>query len=245
MMRAMSDSQPPVLAYGGGNAPPKWVSLHKYLNEFEAQLAANELEGQGIRWQIFNAARGALSGMYAGLVTIDLQVMNDDLERARAVLASRAAGKDDDLEPAEREDPEQPLEIADEEGVTAVWRTAAVFESPRALHEAAMVLESAHLSVLLPRLVPRGEAPAGEGPRFVLRVQSDDVDRARGLLRRASEESEDDELRCPQCGAYSVHEHTYALSNFLGIFTGQRKPRQCECLKCHYVGDPEEFGRRG
>jgi ribosomal protein S27AE len=240
----MSKSEPPVLDYGGGNTPPKWVTARKFVSEFEARLAGNELEANGIRWQLFNDDIKSVLSWYGGFVSIRLAVLSDDLERANAVLASHAAAEAGDLEPAEREDPEQPLEIADDEGVSAVWRTAAVFESPRALHEAAMVLESAHLSVLLPRLVPRGEAPPGEGPRFVLRVQEDDVDRARGLLNRASEEREEDELRCPRCGAYSVHMHTYVLTNFLGMFIGQHRPKQCECLKCHYVGEPSEFGAK-
>jgi hypothetical protein len=239
----VTDPNLPTIDYGGGT-PPKWVTVHKFVSDFEARLAANELEANGIRWELFNEEVKSVLGWYGGMINVRLVVPSDEVERAKQILARHAATEAGDLEPAEREDPEQPLDIADEEGGRATWKTAAVFESARALHEAAMVLESAHLSVLLPRLVPRGDVPAGEGPRFVLRVQADDVDRARQLMRHATEEEAEEELRCPKCGAYSVHEGSEGLGNFLLSLVGKSQPQTCECMKCHYKGDPAEFGKK-
>ncbi len=126
------------------------------------------------------------------------------------------------------------------EGSTWVGKSFA--NRARAMHEAAMVLESSHVAVLMPHLAPRGDRPAGEGPRFVLRVQADDVERAQGMLNRASEDREEDELRCPKCGSYTVHVNKYEFTNFLLGFAGKGKPVDCECMKCHYKGDPAEFG---
>jgi hypothetical protein len=240
----MTDRDPTMLDYRGGDPAPKWVTLRKFYSDFEANLAANELAANDIRWQLFNDDSKSVLSAYGAFIQIRLCVLSDDEARAKQILARHVATETGDLEPAEQENPDQPLEIADEDGDRATWSTAAVFESARALHEAAMVLESAHLSVLLPRLVPRGEAPAGEGPRFVLRVQADDVGRAKSLLQHAAEETAEEEFRCPQCGAYSIHEASHGVANLFLSLVGKAKPDECECMKCHYKGDPSEFGKR-
>jgi hypothetical protein len=238
----MSDTQGPVLDYRGSNLPVKWVTVRTYLNEFEANLAGNELEANGVRWQLLNEESKSMLGWYGAYISVRLQVHSDEVEKARAVLANHAAAEAGDLEPVEAEDPATPLQVNDEQGVPATWNTVAVFETARAMHEAAMVLESSHVAVLMPRLAPRGDRPPGEGPRFVLRVQADDVERAQAMLGRASEEREEGELQCPKCGSYSIHESKHEFTNLLLAFVGKEKPIECECMKCHYKGEAAEFG---
>src|SRR5262249_21804626 len=137
----------------------------------------------------------------------------------------------------------KPLQVNNEEGVPATWNAVAVFETARAMHEAAMGLESSHVAGLMPRPAPRGDRPPGEGPRVVLRVQAGDLEREQAILNRASDEHERDELQCPKCGSYSVHESKHEFTNLLLGFVGKRKPVECECMKCHYKGDPAEFGQ--
>jgi len=169
-------------------------------------------------------------------------VLSDDLERAKAVLARILESGRSDLEPVEAEDASAVMEVPDESGQPVRWITVRACESVAAMRETAMALEAARVEVRVPPLVPRGEASPGQGARFIVRVAEDDVDRATSILSRKESDAEHgDDPHCPKCGNWNVFEITHELTNlFLGLF-GKAKPQQCECLKCHYIGDRSEF----
>jgi hypothetical protein len=79
------NSQPLKLSYAGRSTPDaKWVLLGKYI-PLEAQLIHAKLEAEGIPC---NLADQNMAQMYSGLIGIDvrLEVLDHDLERARAIL---------------------------------------------------------------------------------------------------------------------------------------------------------------
>jgi len=91
----------------------------------------------------------------------------------------------------------------------------------------------------LPVLVPRGDRPRGEGKRFVVRVREADLERARQILEKEGDASDEDpdEPRCPECGSW----RTYALplsgkKGLLGwLFAGEPgESGELECLRCHH-----------
>jgi len=235
----------PVLDYGGHSMQPTWVSLQQFYSDYEAQFCANELAANGIRYQLYNGTMSALKP-YGGVVRVDLQVLSDDVERARPILAAHLRPEaTDTLEPAEPEDFTKVRTIDDEAGTPIELHAVRAFETVNDLRQAALVLESARVEAFLPRLVQRGQSDQGQGARFILRVRAEDFDRARSLLADEVEDEEDAaEPRCPKCGSWNIHEIKHDLSNLVLSLIGRPKPAECECLKCHHKGlRPEFLGR--
>jgi hypothetical protein len=76
--------QPLKLSYAATASEARWVTLGKYI-PLEAQLIQVKLRGEGIPC---NLADQNMAQMYSGLIGIDVrvEVLSDDLERARAIL---------------------------------------------------------------------------------------------------------------------------------------------------------------
>ncbi len=196
----------PVLSYLS-SIPGSAVTVGRYASAVEAALPSAELTAEGIHNNVHNANTNALGLYFSGFSVVELQVHEADAARAREILDRINA---DDLEPAALElDP--PL---DEQGKPIALGVAGAFESVRDLGDAQTVLASAGIQAFPPPLVRRGEAPPGEGKRFLLRVLEEDRERAQTLLTQseAEVEEDDDDLHCPQCGSW----RTYPVSNFFG-----------------------------
>ena len=207
------------------------------------------LEGEGIPYQIHNAAIMSTLSLYAGgWTSVELHVRKEDAARAAAVLARYA--DDSDLEPAEDwQDAPPPL---DDAGRPIALAAAAAYEGARRMRDAATVLAAARVQFYLPMLAPRGDRPKGEGARFVLRVAEEDLERARAVLENAEEEAgHEDEPRCPRCSAWRVHPvRSGGLLRGIGQALGLSKPlpfegEGFECLACHHQGPREDFIRGG
>src|SRR4051812_4874572 len=99
-MAAPGDSKPePVnqLTYASSSTPEaRWVLLGKYI-PLEAQLIQAKLEAEGIPC---NLADQNMAQMYSALIGIDvrLEVLDHDLERARAILEAARATRATDAE---------------------------------------------------------------------------------------------------------------------------------------------------
>jgi hypothetical protein len=247
----------PTVTYGPDAAAPAAVNVLSYAqpvpgrtvavcfcaNEAEAELRSGELDAAGIPSQVVNTNVTATFGPYIGGSRIEVHVMQGDVERAAEVLKKRAAGADDELEPEQGPDGSDVLEAppptVDDEGEPVNLAEAAVYDNPRLMREAAVLLESARVSCWLPRLVPRGDKPAGRGRRFVVRVRDEDVGRARAVLAEAEEEARDsEEPRCPKCASWQVAPvgqfWQSVWRKFLGgRGTGAAGP-QMECLQCRH-----------
>lgn len=219
---------PPVLPYQP-LLPTSAVTVRQCRDICEAQLFANELAAHGIDYYVMNQNTSVL-GTYVGFTYVDLQVREQDVERAAAVL-SKLEINPLDVEPAEAIDPDQPLPDPNGNGMLV---SAAAFDNPRSLHDAAANLGAARIESFLPALVPRGDRPAGAGKRFVLRVHQEDAERAGDLLARAAqEEADEDEPRCPQCGSYRVMPVPQLRAKLINFLLGRRTPELMECLRCH------------
>ena len=239
------DLQRPILDY----APdPTWKLLHSFFNELEAQLVANELDASSIPAKLFNVNTKSTVA-YSPLVKIDLLVPADQFETAKAILAEQLRPEVFDLlEPAEPDDASQPKIDHDAHGQPLELVAVATFETARELKQAALILEAARIEPYVPKLISRATAAAGEGRRFVLRVAAADLPRANQALAHDANPADDvesgNELQCPRCGAWNIHEIKHELSNMLLSLVGKSKPEQCECLKCHYIADRSEFIHR-
>src|SRR5881394_1379025 len=87
-----STSQPVSLAYASSSTPePRWVLLGKFI-PLEAQLIQAKLQGEGIPC---NLADQNAAQIYSGILGIDvrLEVLDHDLERARAILDEAHAAR--------------------------------------------------------------------------------------------------------------------------------------------------------
>jgi len=80
-----SEPQPPKLTYAAPSSEARWVMLGKY-TPFEAQLAQAKLQSEGIRCALGN--ENSANFNVPLMIDVELQVLADDAERARAVLGS-------------------------------------------------------------------------------------------------------------------------------------------------------------
>lgn len=223
-------ARPPVLPYQS-SLPTSAVTVRKFRDVYEAQLYANELAGHGIDYFLMNQNTNDVLGAYAGFTLVELQVREQDVEQANAVLANLEINPLE-VEPAEATDPDQPLPDPAGNGMLV---TAAAFDNPRSLFDAAATLGAARIESFLPTLVARGDRPVGIGKRFVLRVRQEDSEQAVDLLQRAAQEDADeDEPRCPQCGSYRVMLVPQARAKFIDFLLGRRTQELMECLRCHH-----------
>src|SRR5882762_5105521 len=99
-----SMADPPVnpLAYANRSSEARWVTLGKF-RPLEAQLAQAKLQSEGIPCNLANQNSAA---MYADILGIDvrLEVLTDDVDRARANLDQVRAARAKDAEPYLDED---------------------------------------------------------------------------------------------------------------------------------------------
>ena len=227
----------PVLPY----ATPMFghlVKLASFGTADEAELNAAELAAEGIRGQVFNAKVNALGLPYTGFTDVELHVAAEDVERAAAVLARNA----DDLEPQEPQSSDAPQ--FDQRGKPMRLVTAAAFDNVRLLRDAHTILSAARLRCFLPTLVPRGNAPPGQGNRFILRIAEEDADQARALLNDA--DAGDDEPRCPHCKSSRIYPVGHFWKNVAAqVGLAPKPPNEMECLACRHRGATEEFTPAG
>lgn len=225
------------------------VTVAECANEAEAELVAGELAAEGIPSEVVNQIVTATIGLYLGGSQIRVRVAAGDVERAAQVLRRRAA-EDEELEPVDdlaAPDGVAPPAALDEQGRPIRLAAAGAFETLRLMNEAGTVLAASRIRIFPPTLVPRGNRPKGQGPRFVLRVPEEDADRARSILEDAAAEAgEDDDPRCPECNSWRVFKAGGLLADLgrlFGIGTGRPRPRpgDLECLACRHVGPKEQF----
>jgi hypothetical protein len=237
---------PPVLNYASPT-PGGTTIVARCANIAEAEMRGGVLEGEGIPYQVHNAAIMSNLGTYAGgWTSVELHVRKEDAARAAEVLARYA--DDSDLEPAgDWQDAPPPL---DEEGRPIPLAVAAAYDRARRMRDAATVLAAARVPFYLPMLAPRGDRPKGEGKRFVLRVAEEDLERAQSVLGEAEEEAGDEgDPRCPRCSAWRVHPiRSGGILRGIGQALGLSKPlpfegEGFECLACRYQGPRLEFVR--
>ena len=221
-------------------ADAELVTVARCANPTEAETKANALESAGVRAQVVNSHTAALLLGYAGWTAVEVQVRRGDAAAAAEVLRLATA---DDVEPAG--DDADDLPPLDADTAPADLTIVAAFDGVRALREAATLLESARIPAVLPRLVPRGDAPPGEGRRFRLRVRHADADRAARILEEHEAADEDsDEPRCPKCGSW----RTFPVPRFMrtvlwAVRMGERPADEMDCLACKYRGPRAEFVR--
>lgn len=217
----------PVLSYQRHAFSPL-VTVRRFYNALDAQLFANELDAAGIWCNLANQNANTL-GPYAAFSQVELQVREEDVEEARSLMAHLDASSTE-VEPEQDVDPSDPVPDPGGEGVLV---SAAAFENPAAMFDAAAALGAAHVESFLPVLAPRGDRPAGEGKRFVVRVRECDVERAREILETTEE---DDEPRCPECGSWRVYAVPVSKRGFLGLLFGSEPAEsgELECLRCHH-----------
>jgi hypothetical protein len=230
--RGPTDPAPPILSYQR-NAFSPLVTVRTFYNAMDAQLYANELDAAGIQCTLANQNTNTL-GPYAAFSQVELQVRQEDVGEARELL-SQLDVKSTDVEPEQDVEASAPLPDPSGQGMLV---TAAAFDNPGAMFDAAAALGAAHLECFLPVLVPRGERPPGTGNRFAVRVGEADLDRAKELLARDPEQAgdEDDEPRCPKCGSWRTYPVPGVGGGFIGFLLG-REPQpsgQVECLRCHH-----------
>jgi hypothetical protein len=218
-----------VLPYQGVQATNA-VTLRRFYDPFEAQLYANELAAHGIDYYLMNQNANVL-GAWAGSSQVELQVREHDLPVAHAALAQFHVNPLE-VEPAEDSDPSSPIPDPSGDGHLV---SAAAYDNPRHLFDAASTLGAARIECFLPLLVPRGDRPAAEGNRFVLWVHEADAERARVSLAQAdAERAEEDEPRCPKCGSYRVELAPAPWPGLVKFLFGRRSdvPRQMQCFRC-------------
>ena len=207
-------------------------------NLAHAGMVAGELSGAGIIAQVIDQNTEAL-GPYAPGSDVKVVVLMEDAGRAKEVLELIDS---DEVEPAE--EPANAPPPADEMGLPVRLAVAAAFDNPPAARRRHAPCRVA-LRPFLPALVARGERPAGEGRRFLLRVREEDLERAEAVLEEA-EAGDEDEPRCPRCRSWRVFRQTSLLGEvgrFFGF--GRSTPPRYECLACRHLGGEAEFrGRR-
>lgn len=221
-----------VLPYQGA-LPTSAVTVRKCRELYEAQILANELAAHDIDYYVMNQNTNDIMGTYVGFTYVELQVRKEDAERASAIL-SKLEVNPLEIEPAEIIDPAQA--IADPAG-DGMLVSAAAFDNPRSLFDAAATLGAARIESFLPMLVSRGDRPAGVGDRFILRVREADSERARETLSKvAAEEADGDEPRCPTCGSYRIVQVPQFWKD-VGRFLRGDTDRSCQmqCLRCRHL----------
>ena len=221
-----------VLPYQGA-LPTSAVTVRKCREAYEAQILANELAAHGIDYYVMNQNTNDIMGTYVGFTYVELQVRKEDAERASAIL-SKLEVNPLEVEPAEATDPDRAVPDPAADGMLV---SAAAFDNPRNLFDAAATLGAARIESFLPMLVARGNRPAGVGNRFVLRVREADSERARETLSKvAAEESDGDEPRCPACGSYRIVQVPQFWKDMSRFLRGDRD-RSCkmQCLRCRHL----------
>jgi hypothetical protein len=235
-LKSAAGSSPPVLSYravmGGGT-----VLVGRYPSAMAAALPAAQLEAEGIFCEVSNTNVNAL-GPYSGMADVTLYVHEKDADAAREILSR----SDDDLEPVD--DPPDAPPVIGEDGAPINLVTVAAYEKLRDFRDAAAVLASAQVRVFPPALRSRGDQPAGEGKRFLLKVGAEDRERAELFLEQDRAEIEaDDEPRCPKCNSWRVFPVSQFWQSLKASFgMGTRPAEQIECLACRHRGSPEAFG---
>jgi hypothetical protein len=204
------------------------VKVGRYLTPDEANIYAAMLDAEGIPCHIFGYNDHLAT---SSLAAVELFVARADAERAMQVLSRPEL---DDLEPAEDDDSPQ----VDQQGRPLA--EVAAYESVRDLRDAETILASAEVVAYPPKLVPRGNRPHGQGNRFVLRVAEDDLELARQLLIEEAEEDQN-EPRCPKCGAWRVRPISSFFKEIASAFGPPQRPREMECEACRYRGNGDEF----
>ena len=111
------------------------------------------------------------------------------------------------------------------------------------MREAQTLLASARVNAFLPPIIPRGDRPAGEGKRFILRVAEDDLPRAQSLLTHENPQDNDPEdLHCPKCGSWRVYPVSHFWQGMATTVGLAPKPlAEVDCLVCRYRGPKSEF----
>lgn len=170
----------------------------------------------------------------------------DQADEAKALLAEMPSDLST-AEPANDDAHDQPIVPSGEDG-TDPYIVAALFNNARDLVDHAAVLGSAHVDVLLPRMVPPGSPHAaiddGTPGRFKLRVRQSQLARARTLLAEVeADDAADGSPRCPKCGSWTVRPFIKQWgmriwSKFFGVPPEMRAMR---CFQCDYVGPLAEF----
>jgi Putative prokaryotic signal transducing protein len=223
------------LDYATPASVPTMVRLANYSSEYEAELAANALNAEGITTQIFGANTNAVNWFWVGFNSVELMVLAADVPRAREILSKASA---ENLEPVP-ELPDAGLPV-DEQGNPLV--IVGAYETVQQMRDAQAVLESSSIRTFAPRLEPRGDRPLGTGTRFVLRVAEVDLPRAQKLIEDEADEDAG-EARCPKCGSWRVYQSD-SLMNSLAALVGRGRGPQAECLSCHYKAPAAEFLQR-
>ena len=226
----------PDLQGRAGSILPGWVKLVTCGNANEAELYSAVLAAEGIRSQVFGANINSVDWFWQVFNDVDVIVHESDLERAKEILSRES---NNDVEPAE--EPADAPPAKDERGRLLV--PVAAFSNRGELRDARVVLASQEIDAYVPRMVLRGDRPAGVGKRFVLRVAESDLQRAKTVLAEETEENRD-EPRCPKCGSWSAFS-TNGILKGLASLVGMGGPRGFECRSCHYRGDESEFLGRG
>jgi hypothetical protein len=238
-MADQDESKPPALPVLSYAAPvgKGMVRLTSFGNESEAEMRAAELIAEGIHAQVFNKNVNSLGVPYSGFSMVEIHVLPEDVERATAVLALATS---DDLEPVADADS---APVTDDEGHPLPLAPAAAFESVRMMRDAQTILAAGHVRSHLPIMAPRGDRPPGEGKRFILRVNEDDLDKARQLLdAREAGDGDEEECRCPQCHAWRVIPVPQVWKSFVALITFTSAPEErMECLACKHKGSKAEF----
>ena len=230
------------------------VTIARCAELAEAEMIAGELGAEGIRCTVTNTNAAAM-GPWGGGARIYVEVPKLAAERAVEVLRVRTLG--DDVEPADEDDAaggdatrdfsetDPPL---DEEGKPAQLVVVAAYDTASRMRDAVTTLGSAHIGCVVPRLVPRGDRPKGQGNRFIVRVGADDLDRARAVLHEPQETEaadrdvnrdavDDEEVRCPACSSWRVHRLGSLWVNvgrFFGLVGGSEKSDPFLCLACKH-----------
>jgi hypothetical protein len=238
----------PVLGYADAGIAREGdlVTIGYFTNNTEPAVRVAALEAAGIPAVLQNQNMGGL-GWYSGAIPVELQVRRIDLARAEEVIKSATS---EDLEPAEEEPPHAAEARAGVVGAPPLV-VIARFDTVRAMRDTAVLLESARIAAVLPRLVSRGDHPPGEGKRFILRVAEEDLERAEHVLQQAKEEEDEeggdnDEPRCPKCGSW----RTFPVPTFLrtilyALRMGEKPGRdEMDCLACKYRGPRRDFVRK-
>lgn len=225
-----SPPAPPVLSYATpAGEEAALATVARCASTAEAELCVGELADAGIPAHVLNQHTSGL-GPYSGGSEVEVQVRRQDAARAAEVLALVTS---DDVEPAD-----EPPTPVDETGAPVPLAVAAAYDHPSLLRDAVTHLAAASVEAFPPRLVPRGDRPAGEGKRFLLRVREDDLDRARAVLADAEGDAGDDEEpRCPQCRAWRVYKISPGFwRDLFGLGRKPGEPEQYLCLACKYRG---------
>src|ERR1700722_15963283 len=217
-----------------GAFPDRLVKIARYGKPGIAEIHAMALEAEGIHAEVFGANATIADWFWQNFNDVELFVPERDAERAAAIIARTS---DTDLEPVD--EPADAAQPTDERGRTLV--PVAAFDSIAGLRNAEAVLGSKRIDAFPPHLRPRGDQPAGQGDRFILRVAGEDLERAQLLLQEEVADDRD-EPRCPKCGSWSVYTFPNYWKNLAAVAGLSPKPEaQIECLHCHYRGAKAEF----